>query len=332
MGVKGIPALAQAVDPEVLPKVVRQLFSLMRTEIQRVEGHLSRVSGDGFRAIFGAPIAHEDHTVRALHAALGVQRTFASIAADLRHAQGISLTLHIGLHAGPVVVDVLDSAGYMDDATHGLTGYVADGLQQLAREGTICVSQMVQRQTEGFFRFTELGERTLPDIAQPLHVYECTGVDQVTTRLEASLRRHRSAFLGRERELDLLHTLWTRARAGQGQVVCVFGVAGIGKSRLAYEFQRTLTEACTLQAQTLSYGQTMPYHAFIPLLRARLQVGGDDPTHLQRQHIRTRLQTIHPRLVEGEPLLSHLLRIPVDGEPLPNLTPEAWKRQLQQVC
>jgi tetratricopeptide (TPR) repeat protein len=109
-------------------------------------------------------------------------------------------------------------------------------------------------------------------------------------------------------------------------------VAGIGKSRVAYEFQRTLAEASALQAQTLSYGQAMPYHAFIPLLRALLQVRDDDAPHGQRQQIHTRLHTIHPRLIEDELLLSHLLGIAVDAASLPNLSPEAWKRQLQHVC
>ncbi|HEX2277170.1 MAG TPA: AAA family ATPase [Candidatus Tectomicrobia bacterium] len=332
VGVKGLPALAQALDSEAFPAVFRRLLDLMRAEVQRVEGHVSLATGDGLRAVFGAPIAHEDHALRALHAALGARCAFTAFAEDLRHAQGTTLALRIGLHTGPVVVGATDSAGHLDDTAQGFTGYLADGLQQLAREGTIAVSETVRRQTEGFFRFKELGEWALPDIAQPVYVYECAGVNQVSTRLEALLRRHLSAFRGREREIDLLNALWTRARGGHGQVVCLFGEAGVGKSRLAYEFQRTLAEACTLQAQALSHGQAMPYHAFIPLLRALLQVDGNDPLYDQRQQIRTRLHTIDPRLAEDEPLLSHLLGISLGAEPLPSLPPEAWKRRLQHVC
>jgi class 3 adenylate cyclase/DNA-binding winged helix-turn-helix (wHTH) protein/tetratricopeptide (TPR) repeat protein len=331
VGVKGIPALAQALDPEVLPAVLRRLFDLMRIEVERVEGRVSLVTGDGLRALFGAPIAHEDHAVRALHAALGVQRAFAVYAEDLRRTQGITLTLRIGLHAGPVVVGAIDSTGHTD-AAQGFTSYLADSLQQLASAGAIYVSETVWRHTEGFFQFKDLGKCALPDIAQPVRVYVCTGINQMHTRIEAFLCRHRSAFLGREREIDLLHALWTRARGGQGQVVCLFGAAGVGKSRLAYEFQSTLTEVCTLQAQALSYGQAMPYHAFIPLLRALLQVSGDAAPPGQHQHISTRLHALHPQLAKDEPLLSHLLGIPPDAEPLPRLSPEAWKRRLQHVC
>ena len=240
VGVKGIPALAQALDPEVLPAVLRRLFDLMRIEVERVEGRVSLVTGDGLRALFGAPIAHEEHAVRALHAALGVQRAFAVYAEDLRRMQGITLTLRIGLHAGPVVVATIDSAEHKDAAAQGFTSYLADGLQQLASEGAIYVSAAVWRHTEGFFQFKALGMCALSDIAQPVRVYVCTGMNQMHTRLEASLRRHRSAFLGREREIDLLHALWTRTRGGQGQVVCLFGAAGVSKSRLAYLLASTL--------------------------------------------------------------------------------------------
>jgi class 3 adenylate cyclase/DNA-binding winged helix-turn-helix (wHTH) protein/tetratricopeptide (TPR) repeat protein len=332
VGVKGIATLAQALDPEVLPTVLRRFFNLLRVEVQRVEGRVSLVTGDGLRAVFGAPIAYEDHAVRAMHAALGVQRAFAAFAEDLRRTQGTILTLRIGLHAGPVVVGAIDSEGLPDGTAQGLTSYLADGLQQLAREGTIAVSEMVRRQTEGFFRFKDLGEWALPDIAQPLYVYECAGVSHVSTRLEALLRRHLSAFRGREREIDRLNALWTRACGGQGQVVCLFGEAGIGKSRLAYEFQRTLAEACTLHAQALSHEQAMPYHAFIPLLRTLLHVSSNDALDDQRQQIRTRLHTIDPRLAEDEPQLLHLLGISPDAEPRPSLSPEAWKRRLQHVC
>ncbi|MGH8066234.1 MAG: AAA family ATPase [Candidatus Entotheonellia bacterium] len=332
VGIKGVPALAQALDPEVFPAVLRRLFDLMRVEIQRVEGRVNLVTGDGLRAVFGAPIAHEDHAVRALHAALGLQQAFAAFAEDLRRTQGIILTLRVGLHAGPVVVGAIGSAGHTDDTALGFTGYLADGLQQFAGEDAIYVSEAVRRHAEGFFRFKALGECALPDIARPVRVYECTGANQVHTRLEAFLRRHLSAFRGREREIDLLKTLWMRAYGGQGQVVCLFGEAGIGKSRLAYEFQRIPAEACALQVQAFSSGQEVPYHAFIPLLRALLQLSNNGTPHGQRQQIRTQLHALHPRLAEDEPLLSQLLGIPLDGEPPPNLSPEAWKRRLQHVC
>jgi class 3 adenylate cyclase len=148
VGVKGIPALAQVLDLEVLPAVLRQFFDLMRIEVQRIEGWVSLVTGDSPRAVFGASITHEDHTLRALHAVLGVQRAFATFAEDLLRTQGITLTLRVGLHNGPAVVGAIGSERHTDDTALGFTSYLADGLQQFAREGTICVSERVWRHTD----------------------------------------------------------------------------------------------------------------------------------------------------------------------------------------
>jgi class 3 adenylate cyclase len=123
-------------------------------EVQRVGDRISLVTGDALRAVFGAPIAHEDHAVRALHAALGLQQAFAAFTADLRRTQGIILTMRVGLHAGPVVVGALGSAGYTDDTALGFTSYLADGLQQFARRNAIYVSEAVRRHAEGFFHLT----------------------------------------------------------------------------------------------------------------------------------------------------------------------------------
>jgi predicted ATPase len=205
-------------------------------------------------------------------------------------------------------------------------------LQRLAREGSIYVSEAVRQQAEGFFRFNDTGACTVPGLAQPVRVYECTGVGQVTSRLAAALRRRVSQFVGREGEMALLHTLWTKACHGQGQVACLFGEAGIGKSRLAFEARDTLTGGRLLEAQTLSYGQQTPYHAIVPLVRALLAVSGDAAPHEQRQQLRTRLEAMHPALASDEPLLAHLLGLPVEPDQLPASSPEEHRRRLQQAC
>jgi AAA ATPase domain len=147
----------------------------------------------------------------------------------------------------------------------GFATHLASILQELPSGGAIYVSETVRQQAAGSFCFNDLGEFTLSEVAQSMRIYECTGEDRANLRLEALLCRHVSAFLGREHEMALLNALWTRAHHGQGQVLYFFGEAGVGKSRLAYEFQRTLTEARTLQAQTMSYGQAMPLPCLHPL-------------------------------------------------------------------
>jgi class 3 adenylate cyclase/tetratricopeptide (TPR) repeat protein len=331
-GLKGVLALAQAVDAEVLYELLNRSSTLMQEEIQRLDGLVVQGSGEHLTALFGAPMAHEDHTIRALHAALGLQQALAAYADELQHARVITLDVGVGIHTGSVVVGTSDHAAHLDYSAQGLAIYLAERLQALASGGAICVSAAVQQQAAGFFRFDDRGMCTLPDIAQPVHVYTCTGVAPGTSRLEAFLHRYRSRFLGRERDMDLLSTLWTRARRGQGQVVLLFGEAGVGKSRLAYEFQRTLTEGRWLQAQTLSYGQSMSYHAIIPLLRALLGLTDHDTPQQQRQHLHTCLAAAQPPLAADEPLLAQLLGIPLESDHLPTLPPEEQKRRLQHAC
>jgi class 3 adenylate cyclase len=291
-GVQGITALAQMHDPEALHVMLTRLFDVLRAEVQHVEGFVSQVTGEGLVALFGAPIAQEDHAVRALHAALGMQRAFAAFADELRRTRGITLALYLGVHSGPVMITALGDDGRLDYAAQGFVVHLAHRLREVAREGTIYVSEAVRRQATGFFRFNELGELPLPEVAQPMRIYACTGVARASLRLEAFLRRHVSVFLGRAREMELLNMLWARVRRGQGRVVCVVGEPGVGKSRLAHEFQGTLTAARVLPAQTLSYGQSMPYHPFIPLLRALLELDAGAAPRAQLQQIRTRPQAL----------------------------------------
>jgi class 3 adenylate cyclase len=331
-GLKGVPVLAQAVDAEVLYELLNRASTLMQEEIQRLDGLVIQGSGEHLTALFGAPMAHEDHPIRALHAALGLQQALAGYADELQRTRAITLDVGVGIHTGPVVVGTSDNDTRPGYTAQGFAIYLAERLQALASGGAICVSAAVQQQAAGFFRFDDRGLCTLPDIAQPVHVCTCIGVAQGTSRLEAFLHRYQSQFLGRERDMDLLGTLWTRARRGQGQVALLFGEAGVGKSRLAYEFQRALTEGRRLQAQTLSYGQAMAYHAIIPLLRTLLGLTNHDTPQQQRQHLRACLAAAQPSLAADEPLLAHLLGISLELDQLPTLPPEEQKRRLQHAC
>jgi predicted ATPase len=214
----------------------------------------------------------------------------------------------------------------------GATFRLAAGLQQVAPAGAIAVSAAVQKQGMGFFRFDELGPQTLPEVIEPVHVYACTEVAPVVSRLEAALTQQRTIFHGRAQELALLEACWTRVCRGEGQVVCLVGEAGIGKSRLVYECQQRLGPERQLTAQTLSYGGTMPYHAVIPLLRRLLGVVSTDAPAQQRLALHTRLTTLAPTLAADAPLLASLLGVPLDAEPLPALSPEAQRRRLQHAC
>jgi DNA-binding winged helix-turn-helix (wHTH) protein/class 3 adenylate cyclase len=307
-------------------------LALLVTEVHRVEGFVSQVTRQGCTALFGVPLACEDHAVRALHAALGMQHAFAAYAATLPQPLGLALTLRLGVHTGPLVVSAISPDLQLAYTAPGATIAVATGLQQLRRDGAIVLSTTVQQQAMGFFQFTTLGPHRLPALPEAVDVAICEGVASVTSRLEGALARQHTAFQGRTQELALLQTCWARACQGTGQVVCLVGEAGIGKSRLAYECQQAFGAARWHTAQALSYGQTMPYHAVIPLLRTVLSVADTAPPMQQRQAIRTHLATIDPALAADTPLLALLLGIPAPAAELPALDPEAQRRRLQHAC
>jgi class 3 adenylate cyclase/tetratricopeptide (TPR) repeat protein len=331
-GLKGVTALAQMLDAEVLYELLQRAATVMRQEVQRLEGYVTQCTGEHLIALFGAPVAQEDHVMRALHAALGIQRAFAALAEDLQRARAMRLDLGLGVHAGTVVMRPLGAEARADVIAPSLPIYLAERLQVVATGATICVSEAVWHQAVGFFHFEDRGLCPLPEITQPVRVYACTGVPQAASRLEAFLHRQRSLFLGRERAMEQLGTFWARACRGQGQVVVLFGEAGVGKSRLAYEFQRTLHEGRTLHAQTLSYGQSISYHAIIPLLRTLVELTDQDTPQQQRERIRACLVTAQPAVAADEPLLAHLLGIPLTPDQLPTFPPEEQKRRLQSVC
>ncbi|HEY7495947.1 MAG TPA: AAA family ATPase, partial [Candidatus Tectomicrobia bacterium] len=318
--------------PEAMDDVLTRGLALLVNEVHRVEGFVSRVARHGFTALFGAPLACEDHAVRALHAALGMQRAFAAYVATLPQFHGIGLTLRLGVHTGPVVVSAISPDLQLAYTAPGTTIAVATGLRQLRRDGAIVVSAAVQQQATGFFRFTTLGTHRLPGLAEAVHVCICERVAPVTSRLERALARQHTAFQGRAQELALLQTCWARACQGTGQVVCLVGEAGIGKSRLAYECQQAFGAARWHTAQALSYGQAMPYQAVIPLLRTVLGMADTASPTRQLQAIRTHLAATDAALVADTPLLALLLGISVPAEELPALAPEAQRRRLQHAC
>jgi class 3 adenylate cyclase/DNA-binding winged helix-turn-helix (wHTH) protein len=321
-GLKGVTELAQRVDAEVLYELLQRAATVMRQEVQGLEGYVTHCTGERLVALFGAPVAQEDHIMRALHAALGIQRAFANDADALQNTRDMRIGLGLGVHTGTVVIGSIDAEAHTDVIVPGLPIYLAERLQSLATGAMICVSEAVWQQALGFFHFEDRGLCPLPEIAQPVHVYACTGATQVSSRLEALLHRQRSPFLGRERAMSQLGTFWTRASQGRGQVVVLFGEAGVGKSRLAYEFQRTLWAGRTLHAQTLSYGQAMSYHAMIPLLRNLVGLTDQDTIPQQRQCVRSYLAATSPTMADDELLLANLFGIPLALDHLPAWSPE----------
>jgi class 3 adenylate cyclase len=313
--VQGSTELAGALDPEEFHSVMDGAFQLMLDAVHRWEGTVNQFTGDGIMALFGAPIAHEDHARRALHAALGIQRALADYAVALRRDRGLALQVRLGLNSGPVVVGAIGDDLRMDYTAQGLTTNLAARMQQAADPGAILVAAPTYRLGEGYFRFRPLGPVRVRGISEAVEGYVVEGEGSVVSRLEASLRRGVSPFRGREAELLALGECWDRTLRKQGQAVCLVGEPGIGKSRLAYEFRKSLGIADRIEGVALSHTRTAAYSVFRQMLR---QLAGVDP----EADLSAARDRLHRRLWDLEPGLAGLAPeiLPVLGTSCETLT------------
>ncbi|MBI4242344.1 MAG: AAA family ATPase [Candidatus Rokubacteria bacterium] len=305
--VQGSTDLASGLNPEEFHTVMDGAFQLMLDAVHHWEGTVNQFTGDGIMALFGAPIAHEDHARRALHAALEIQRRFGEYATALRREKGLSFQVRLGLNSGPVVVGAIGDDLRMDYTAQGLTTNLAARMQQAADPGTILVAAPTYRLGEGYFRFRSLGPMRVRGVSEPVEAYVLEGEGTVVSRLEASLRRGVSPFRGREAELLCLGECWERVVKGQGDAVCLVGEPGIGKSRLAYEFRRSLGIADRIEGAALSHTRGAAYFVFRQLLR---QLAGIDPEadlSATRDHLHRRLWDVSPDLAALAPEILSIL-------------------------
>ena len=232
---KGSMELLADRDPEEARQLLDPVLERMMAAVHRYEGTVNQVMGDGIMALFGAPLAHEDHAVRACYAALRMQETVKHYAAEVQRTQGVPIHIRVGLNAGEVVVRAIGSDLHMDYTAVGQTTHLAARMEQMAMPGSILITAAVLALAEGFIEVKPLGPVPVKGLAAPVEVYEVVDVGPVRTRLQAAVARGLTRFVGRARELDTLTQALARAGAGHGQVVALVGEAGVGKSRLVYE-------------------------------------------------------------------------------------------------
>jgi class 3 adenylate cyclase len=296
--VQGSTELAGALDPEEFHTVMNEAFQIMLDAVHRWEGTVNQFTGDGVMALFGAPIAHEDHARRACHAALEIQRGVTEHAARLRREKGFSIQVRLGLNSGPVVVGAIGDDLRMDYTAQGLTTNLAARMQQAADPGSILLAPSTHALVEGYFRLRSLGTLHVRGAAEPVEVFVLEAEGSVISRLQASLRRGVSPFRGREAQLRALGEAWQRATGGQGAAICLVGEPGIGKSRLAYELQRHLGLAERVEGAAQAHARDAAYFAFRPLLRQLAGIEPDADLAASRERLHRRLWDLDPGLAE----------------------------------
>jgi class 3 adenylate cyclase/tetratricopeptide (TPR) repeat protein len=301
-------------DPEDARHLLDPVLECMMAAVHRYEGTVTRIMGDGIMAVFGAPIAHEDHAVRACYAALAMQESIRRYSEEMRRGHGLEVQSRVGLHAGEVVVQAIGNDLHMDYSTIGQTTYLAARMEQLAPPGTIRLTADTLRLAEGFVQVTSLGPVPVKGLPDPVGVYELVGAGPARTRLQALAARGLTPFVGRQAELEALHQALGQAEAGHGQVVSVIGEPGVGKTRLFHEFtQAPRTHGwLRLESSSASYGKATPYLPIIDLLKAYFQLEDRDDGRRMREKLTGRLLTLNPTLGPTMPAFLALLGVPVE--------------------
>jgi class 3 adenylate cyclase/tetratricopeptide (TPR) repeat protein len=328
--VKGSMELAEQVDPEEWHRIMDRFFAILSEGVHRFEGTINQYTGDGIMALFGAPIAHEDHARRACYAALHLMEELRRYADDLRLNQGLNFAVRMGLNSGEVVVGKIGEDLRMDYTAQGHTVGLAARMEQIAEARSIYLTDRSAQLVEGFFRLRDLGLLAVKGVQDRLRVYELQGVGALRTRLDVSRARGFSKFVGRTDEMAALEAALERAIQGNGQAVGVVGEAGVGKSRLCYEFtQQCRTRGiAAYQAHAVAHGKSVPLLPVLELLRAYFGITEQDSDQSARDKIAGRLVLLDETLKDGLPLMLDLLGVSDPARPVPQLDPEVRQRQL----
>jgi class 3 adenylate cyclase/tetratricopeptide (TPR) repeat protein len=309
---KGSMELLADRDPEEARQLLDPVLERMMAAVHRYEGTVNQVMGDGIMALFGAPIAHEDHALRACYAALAMQEAIGRYSEEARRIHGLEVQIRVGLHSGEVVVRAIGNDLHMDYSAIGQTTHLAARMEQLAPPGSIRLTSDTLRLAEGLVQVTPLGPVPVKGLAAPVEVGELVGAGPARTRLQALATRGLTPFVGRQAELAALQQALAQAEAGHGQVVAVVGDAGVGKTRLFHELtQASRTQGWrVLESRSASYGQATPYLPAIDLLKTYCQLEDRDDGQRIRERLTGRLLALDPALGPTLPALLALLEVP----------------------
>ena len=326
---KGSMELLADRDPEDARKLLDPVLELMMEAVHRFEGTVNQLMGDGIMALFGAPVAHEDHAVRASYAALRMQDAIRRYTEHARRAYGIEVQIRVGINSGEVVVRSIGSDLRMDYTAVGQTTHLAARMEQLATPGTIRLTGATLALAEGYVEVKPLGPVPVKDLVDPVEVYEATGASTVRTRLQARARRGLTRFVGRDAELAQLRRALQQAGDGHGQIAAIVGEAGVGKSRLVHEFihSHRLVGWRLLESASVSYGKATSYLPLIDLFKGYFMIQDRDDLREIREKVTGKLLTLDRALEPTLPALLALLDVHVDDGAWQALDPPSRRQR-----
>jgi class 3 adenylate cyclase/tetratricopeptide (TPR) repeat protein len=331
--VKGSMELAEELDPEEWHRILDRFFQILSEGVHRFEGTVNQYTGDGIMALFGAPIAHEDHAQRACYAALHLRDGLRGYADELRVERGVSFSVRMGLNSGEVIVGKIGDDLRMDYTAQGRTVGLAARMEQLAEPGKILVTEDTAKLATGYVRLRDLGPAKVKGTRQALHLFELEGIGEIRTRLDVSRARGLSGFVGREKEMGRLDDALAPCRERRGRIVGLVGDAGLGKSRLCHEFVRRCRAQGVVvhEAQAVAHGKLVPFLPMLDLLRACIGIEARESAQTARNKVAGALALLDAKLLSALPLVLDLLGVPGPGTPAAHLDPDARQQQILAV-
>jgi class 3 adenylate cyclase/tetratricopeptide (TPR) repeat protein len=322
-------SLAEKLDPEEVHQIMDGCFKILMDEIHRYEGTINQFTGDGVMALFGAPVAHEDHAQRACYAALSMQKAVGDYGIQVKSDSGSEFKMRIGLNSGPVIVGSIGDDLRMDYTAVGDTTNLASRMESMARPASISVSNHTHKMARDFFEFESLGKVDVKGKKEPVEAHELLKASGVETRIEAAQAKGLTTFVGREREMDALKEALDKAGAGFGQVVGIVGEAGVGKSRLKLELKRTLSKKAYtyIEGRCLHYGDSMAYLPILDIIRSYLGIKEGDREYLIKKKMEEKILQLDEELQGVLPPLNDLLSLKVEDEEYLRLEPKQKKEK-----
>jgi class 3 adenylate cyclase/tetratricopeptide (TPR) repeat protein len=327
--IKGSTELMADLDPEEARAIIDPALRLMIDAVHRYDGFIVQSTGDGIFALFGAPVAHEDHPQRALYAALRMQEELKRYSAQVLAEGGTPIQGRVGINTGEVVVrSIQTGAGQVEYTPIGHTTNLAARMQTAAPVGSIAVSEASRRLCEGYFILKPLGATKVKGVSEPVNVFEVTGLGPLRTRLQRAVGRGLTRFVGREEELAQMRRALELARGGHGQIVAAMGDAGVGKSRLFFEFKAVaLTGRLVLEAYSVSHGKASAYLPVTELLKDYFKIAAQDDERTRREKVNGKIITLDRALEDTVPYLFGLLGIAEDPDPIALMDPQIRRRR-----
>ncbi len=326
---KGSMELLADRDPEDARSLLDPVLERMMAAVHCYEGTVNQVLGDGIMALFGAPVAHEDHAVRACYAALAMQEAIRRYTEELRHAHGIEVQIRVGLNSGEVVVRAIGNDLHMDYSAIGQATHLAARMEQLATPGSIRLTAETLRLAEGLVQVKALGPIPVKGLSHPMEVFELAGAWPARTHLQAFAARDLTRFVGRQAELEAIRHALDQAGAGHGQLVAVIGEAGVGKTRLFYEVicSHRPHGWLLLECHGVSHGKAIPYLPIHDLLKAYFQIEARDDGARVREKLTGKLLALDEALRPTLPALLTLLDVPAEDREWQALDPPQRRQQ-----